>query len=58
MRAALLGMDAPPVIVDIRDPAAEGEALVSTDNEALVAAGNPAFADAGPSDEWDAITLN
>ena len=58
VRAALDGMDPPPVVVDIRDPAAEGEALGSTDYEALLAGGDPAFAGAGPSDEWDTIALN
>ena len=58
MRAALAGMASPPIVVDIRDPAAPGDALGSTDYEALLAAGDPAFAGAGPADEWDAIALN
>ena len=58
VRAALDGMREPPAVVDIRDPAAPGEALGSTDYESLLAAGDPSFAGAGPADEWDAIALN
>ena len=58
VRAALAGMATPPIVVDIRDPAAPGEALGAVDYEALLAGGDPDFAGGGPADEWDAIALN
>ena len=58
VRAALAGLDAPPTVVDIRDPAAPGETLGTTDYEAMLAASDPEFRGKGPADEWDAIALN
>ncbi len=58
VRAALDGLVAPPVVIDIRDPAAPGEALGATDYETLLASADPETGTAGPLDEWDAIALN
>ncbi len=58
VKEALAALVEPPVVVDIRDPAAPGEELGRVDYEALLASGDPAFRGEGPADEWDSITLN
>ncbi len=58
VKEALVGLADPPVVIDIHDPAAPGEALGRMDYEALLASGDPAFSNEGPADEWDSITLN
>ena len=56
--SALAGMAAPPLVIDIRDPAAPGAALGPVDYEGLLASGDPEAAPDGPADEWDSIALN
>ncbi|MEO0622596.1 MAG: acyl-CoA synthetase [Pseudomonadota bacterium] len=59
VRAALAGMESPPVVVDIDDALAEsGEIIGETEYEAFLAAGDPSFEPLMPEDEWDAIALN
>ena len=58
MGPALAGLARSPLVIDIRDPAAPGEALGVADYEALLASGDPGFAGSGPDDEWDSIALN
>ena len=49
----------PPVVIDIDDPSFEGGTLLGQqDYEALLAEGDENFDWSGPTDEWDAITLN
>ena len=48
-----------PTVIDIDDPLAEGGELIGEcEYESLLAEGDPDFEWAGPSDEWDAISLN
>ena len=59
LRAALAQMDAPPLVVDIVDPAfPAGEALGALTYDDLLAEGDPDHAGVMPGDEWDAIALN
>jgi fatty-acyl-CoA synthase len=59
IKAALALLDAPPLVVDIDDPAfGAGERLGAMEYEAFLAGGDPAYAWAPPADEWDAIALN
>ncbi len=47
------------LVIDIDDPAVEGgELFGALDYEALVAEGDPEFEWQGPTDEWNAISLN
>jgi fatty-acyl-CoA synthase len=48
------------IVVDVDDPeyAGPGECLGALDYEKFVGGGNPDFAWQGPSDEWNAISLN
>ncbi len=56
---ALDGLQNPPLIIDIDDPAApEGPRLSELEYEALLASGDPEFAYIPPSDEWDTISIN
>jgi fatty-acyl-CoA synthase len=56
---ALALLDAPPPVIDIDDPLAQGgELLGEMDYEAFIGAGDPAFAGVFPADEWQAIALN
>ena len=56
---ALAGLAAPPLVVDIDDPAYEGGKLLgSLTYEDLLAEGDPDFAWQPPADEWQAISLN
>lgn len=57
-RAALAGMDTPPLVIDICDPNAPGDKIGALDYEALLAEGDPDFAGVLPDDEWDAFSLN
>ena len=57
--AALARLDAPPLVIDIDDPAADGGALLGAlDYEAFLAEGDADVAGLRPQDEWDAIALN
>ena len=56
--AALAGMAHPPLVIDIRDPAAPGASLGEMDYEALLASGDAEMVSAGPADEWDSISIN
>ena len=63
VRGALQGMDAPPRVIDIVDPAGkdghpDSMAVGETDYEAFLAQGDPDFAWRLPADEWQSIALN
>jgi len=56
---ALALLDKKPLVIDIADPQGlGGEPLGALDYEAFLAEGDPDFAELGPADEWDAISLN
>ena len=55
---ALAGLENPPLVVDICDPAAPGTRIGALDYEALLAEGDPQFDYGLPDDEWDALSLN
>ena len=57
MRAAVALVRSPLHVVDIVDPAAEGERIGETTYEELLAGGDPGFAWEAPDDEWDALSL-
>src|SRR3954471_7820722 len=57
MRAAVTLVRSPLHVVDIVDPAAEGERIGETTYEELLAGGDPGFAWGAPDDEWDALSL-
>lgn len=58
VRDALAQLDAPPLVVDIVDPAVAGEAIGGLAYEDLLAEGDPAWPGVMPGDEWDAVALN
>lgn len=59
IKAALAGLDRPPRVFDIDDPAvAGGELLGECDYEALLLKGDPEFDWPMVGDEWEAISLN
>jgi fatty-acyl-CoA synthase len=58
VRAALADLAAPPLVVDIIDPACDGKAVGSLTYDELLAEGDPAWDGVRPGDEWDAIALN
>jgi fatty-acyl-CoA synthase len=56
---AIVGLDRPPVLIDIDDvEAPPGIAVGVTDYESLLAEGDPSFAGVMPDDEWEPIALN
>ncbi|MBT5416102.1 MAG: acyl-CoA synthetase [Rhodospirillaceae bacterium] len=56
---ALAMLDAPPPVIDIDDPLAQGgEFLGKMDYEAFIASGDPNYEGSPPVDEWRAISLN
>lgn len=57
VRDALAQLEAPPVVVDIVDPAVAGEPIGDLTYEDLLAEGDPAWPCVMPGDEWDAIAL-
>ncbi|WP_026869451.1 acyl-CoA synthetase [Inquilinus limosus] len=57
VRDALAQLEAPPVVVDIVDPAVAGEPIGDLTYEDLLAEGDPAWPGVMPGDEWDAIAL-
>ncbi len=59
-RDALALAQTKPLVIDYDDPEfqGEGDPLGEIEYEAFVASGDPEFAYAGPTDEWDAISLN
>jgi fatty-acyl-CoA synthase len=59
MGPALEMLDERPLVIDIDDPSFEGgELLGDLTYEAFLADADPEFAWKGPSNEWNAITLN
>ena len=58
IKAALADCSCSPMVIDIDDPAADGERLGEIEYEALLQTGDPDFAWSLPQDEWDAISLN
>ncbi|MGH6619538.1 MAG: AMP-binding protein, partial [Alphaproteobacteria bacterium] len=58
VREALSLTRARPLVVDIDDPAAEGDLLGETEYESFIATGDPGFDWRYPADEWDALALN
>jgi fatty-acyl-CoA synthase len=58
IKEALRLTKARPIVVDIDDPAAEGEFLGEIEYEDFIAAGDPDYAWRYPDDEWDALALN
>jgi fatty-acyl-CoA synthase len=59
VEAALALMDAPPLVIDIDDPAhPDGRLPGPIEYEAFLAEGDPEYAWQHPDDEWDAIALN
>ncbi len=58
VKAALAKADVAPLVIDICDPAADGELLGQQDYEAFLASGDPAFEWQPPNDEWDTIAIN
>lgn len=55
---AVSGMDSPPTIIGVDDPAFAGAPCGEIEYEAFIAAGDPDFVGLRPGDEWDAIALN
>src|SRR5580698_7412692 len=56
---ALARLDAPPLVIDVDDPAFVGGRLLGqTDYETFLAGGDPDYPWQNPADEWDAIALN
>ncbi|TSD83375.1 acyl-CoA synthetase [Mycobacterium sp. KBS0706] len=58
VRAALAELTAPPLVVDIIDPAVAGEPVGDLTYEEFLAEGDPAWPGVMPGDEWDAVALN
>jgi fatty-acyl-CoA synthase len=58
VRAALAQLDAPPLVVDIVDPACTDGPVGDLTYDELLAGGDPAWAGVMPGDEWDAVALN
>ncbi|MGO4728524.1 MULTISPECIES: acyl-CoA synthetase [unclassified Inquilinus] len=58
VRAAVAQMAAPPLVVDIVDPACGGDPVGGLTYDDLLAEGDPAYDGVRPDDEWDAIALN
>lgn len=57
VKAALAQLEAPPLVIDIVDPAVAGEPIGDLTYEDLLAEGDPAWPGVRPGDEWDAIAL-
>jgi fatty-acyl-CoA synthase len=57
IKPALARMARAPRVIDIVDPAAEGERLGRMTYEDLLAGGDPGFEPVRPADEWEAISL-
>jgi len=58
VKAALAEITAPPLVVDILDPAVTGEPVGGLTYEELLAEGDPTWPGVMPGDEWDAVALN
>ena len=58
VREAVATLEHPPLLIDIHDPAANGEPISDLDYETFVAAGNPDYIWHLPEDEWQSISLN
>ncbi|MBT6278243.1 MAG: AMP-binding protein, partial [Chromatiales bacterium] len=57
-QAAVAKANEPPLVIDIDDPQATGQCIGALNYEALLAEGDPRYDWQGPSDEWDAMSLN
>ncbi|HYZ34978.1 MAG TPA: AMP-binding protein [Crenalkalicoccus sp.] len=58
-RAALIGLNAPPLVIGIQDPeAARSEPVGAIDYEAFLATGDAAAPLRMPEDEWESIALS
>ncbi len=55
---ALAQLERKPLVIDVDDPAAQGERVGAIEYEAFIAAGDPNFAWSPPADEWQAISVN
>ena len=56
---ALKGLNDPPIVIDIEDPAVDGGSRLGTiEYEEFLQTGDPDFNWITPDDEWDAISLN
>jgi len=60
MRAALVGLDRAPIVIDVDDPeyTGPGERIGGIEYEAFLASADPAWEPPKLHDEWDAICLN
>jgi fatty-acyl-CoA synthase len=60
VKKALAALGQTITVIDVDDPeyTGPGERLSTIDYEAFLAQGDPQFAWSGPTDEWDAISLN
>ncbi len=59
LRAALVGMPRPPLVIDIADPSYQtADRLGAIEYEDFLASGDPDFAWDLPGDEWNALALN
>ncbi|QGM45403.1 acyl-CoA synthetase [Methylocystis heyeri] len=60
IKSALALAQCKPLVIDYDDPeyAGPGEPIGALDYEDFVASGDPDYAYPGPTDEWDAISLN
>jgi len=58
VREALRNIDLTPVLIDINDPEATGDAISDDEYEAFLAAGNTNHEWSLPEDEWASIALN
>ena len=57
-RTALAELEEPPLLVEVDDPASDGESVGGTDYESFLAADADGFVASPPEDEWQAIALN
>ena len=58
VKEALNKLEHSPILIDINDPASEGQAISETEYEALVASGDANFEWSLPNDEWASISLS
>lgn len=58
VKNALAQLQNPPLVIDIDDAEAEGEALGEIDYESFLQTGDNTSSWSGPEDEWQAISLN
>ena len=58
VKPALASLDAPPLVIDVDDPAHGGDAIGEINYESFLGDGDDGFQPVRPHDEWDAIALN